>query len=63
MSRHVPFRQADLARALRAIADAGAVGKYEIHVDNRGLRVLPVGESPASDAEDLERRMEEAFRH
>ena len=61
MSAKAAFRQADLTRAVRAVERAGARGKYKIVVDNGVVSLLPIDGAPASDAEDSERRMREAF--
>lgn len=61
MTARASFRQADLTRAVKAVERAGAAGRFKIVVDNGVIALLPVDGAPASDAEEIERRMREAF--
>lgn len=58
----VAFKQADVARFVRgAIAGGWPVDKCELSVKDGALSILPIGAAAASDADDCERRMREAF--
>lgn len=59
-ARRAIVRQAEINRAIRAAKSAG--GGYEIRVEGDVIRLLPIGGSvPPTDADDVERRMREAF--
>ena len=53
----------DIARVVAgAIRGGWPVGSFEVQVVDRStIRLLPAGGLPASDADDCERRMREAF--
>lgn len=60
MSRRAIIKQAEINRTLRAVKAAG--GGFEIRVEGNTIRLLPIGDgAPPTDADDVERRMREAF--
>jgi hypothetical protein len=63
MGRPVSFRQADVSRLIRgAIRGGMPVGSFKIVVENGLPTLLPVAANAPSDAaDDMERRMRDAF--
>jgi hypothetical protein len=55
----VPFKQADLTRAIRSAEAAGWTrGSYKVVVDKGAISLLPI-DAGADEGADLERRMAE----
>lgn len=53
---------ADIARVVAgAIRGGMPVGSFSVKVDRSVIQLLPADGGPASDADDCERRMREAF--
>lgn len=60
MSARAVVRQSEIARALRAVKDAG--GGFRVIVDKGAIAFLPSDDQgPLSEADEIERRMQEAF--
>lgn len=63
MSRRATFTQAEYARAIAGAIRGGLpVGSFKVVVENGALAILPIAaNAPSDDAQDMERRMREAF--
>lgn len=63
MNKPAAFRQVDAKRLIKGALDAGLpVGSFKVVVDNGRLTLLPVAANESlSDADDMERRMRDAF--
>jgi hypothetical protein len=63
MTKRAAFKQSDIARAIRGALQGGLpVGSFKVTVENGLPVILPVAaNAPLNDADDMERRMRDAF--
>lgn len=63
MTSRAAFRQSDVRRLVKGALAAGLpAGSFVVKVVGDELQLLPIAANPASDpAEDMERRMVDAF--
>lgn len=63
MTKRAEIRQADVSRVVRGAIRAGLpVGSFSVEVRNGVVRLLPTAANqPLNDADDMERRMKDAF--
>lgn len=63
MTKRAVIRQADVARVVRgALAGGLPAGSFAVEVVDGAVRLLPIAaNAPSDDADELSRRMREAF--